>query len=270
LDGNSHQPGTIEGGSLTDDPLGDTKKVIKIINTQQKNITTDNSTATNTKQKSAKSKNSNSKCVSKSKNTKKDTKKDNAIWVLLVTIISFLSTAILTIFSSNLLKRADLAVAFLVVIVIILINVIADVIGTAVTAADATPFHAMAAKKVYGAKRAIKLIRSADKVANVCNDVIGDICGVISGAAGTYIIVRLAAYIDEITVVELILTGLIAAFTVGGKALGKIIAISNSNFIIYRVSVIMQFITGGFDKNNSKRDRKTNEYRQNGSKKRTK
>jgi len=121
-----------------------------------------------------------------------------------------------------------------------------DIIGTAVTAADETPFHAMASRKLYAAKQSIKLIRNADKVSNVCNDVVGDICGIISGAAGAYIVFRVIGNKDVITMTELAVTGSITALTVGGKALGKTIAIRNSNYIIYKVSVIIKFINDKF------------------------
>lgn len=169
-------------------------------------------------------------------------KKSNTIWTLTITVVSFFISTILTIASSNVLKEADIITAFLVIFLIILVNIIFDIIGTAVTAADETPFHAMASRKLYAAKQSIKLIRNADKVSNVCNDVVGDICGIISGAAGAYIVIRIVGDKEALTLTELVVTGLITAFTVGGKALGKTIAISNSNYIIYKVSVILKFI----------------------------
>jgi Hemolysins and related proteins containing CBS domains len=178
--------------------------------------------------------------------------KKNITWVLLITVISFFSSVVLSLVSSNVLKVVDIYTAFLVILLIIFVNIIADTVGTAVTAADETPFHAMASRKMYGAKQAIKMIRNADKVSNVCNDVIGDICGVISGAAGTYIIIRLIGNQSDITI-ELTITGLIACFTVGGKALGKILAIRNSNYIVYKVGEIIQFITSIFYKKKKKR-----------------
>lgn len=183
-------------------------------------------------------------------------KKKNITWVLLITVVSFFSSMILSLASSNILKAVDIYSAFLVILLIIFINIIADTVGTSVTAADETPFHAMASRKLYGAKQSIRLIRNADKVSNLCNDVIGDICGVISGAAGTFIIIRLIGNKSEITIVELVITGLIACFTVGGKALGKIIAISNSNYIVYKVGVIIQFVTGIFQKKRKKKVQK--------------
>jgi hypothetical protein len=193
------------------------------------------------------------------KSTKKGSQKSNIIWIGLITVISFFTSAILSIISSELLKNVDILVSFIVILVIIALNILADIIGTAVTAAEETPFHAMASRKVYGAKKAIQLIRNADKVSNVCNDVIGDICGVISGAAAAYIIFRISQGSGvTVTIVELAITGCVAAFTVGGKALGKILAISNSNFIIYKVSVIIQFITGRFVSNKAKGNAKNN------------
>ena len=67
-----------------------------------------------------------------------------------------------------------------------------DIIGIAATAAEEVPFHSMASKKQDGAKWAIILIRNADRVSSFCNDIIGDICGVLSGAVSTYIIIYLS------------------------------------------------------------------------------
>ena len=169
-------------------------------------------------------------------------KKNDIIWITAVTISSFFISAVLTVASSNILKESDILTAFLVILFIILVNITFDIIGTAVTAAEEAPFHAMASRKLYGAKQSIKLIRNADKVSNVCNDVVGDICGIISGAAGAYIIIRIIGDQETITITELVITGMITAMTVGGKALGKTIALRNSNYIIYKVSVIIKFV----------------------------
>lgn len=170
-------------------------------------------------------------------------KKKDVIWILTITVISFFISAILTIASSDVLKEADIITAFVVIFFIILVNIVFDIIGTSVTAAEEAPFHAMASRKMYAAKQSIRLVRNADKVSNVCNDVVGDICGIISGAAGAYIIFRIIGSREVITIYELVVTGLITALTVGGKALGKTIALRKSNYIIYKVSVIIKFIS---------------------------
>ena len=53
----------------------------------------------------------------------------------------------------------------------------------------------------------------------------------------------------EKLVYGLLMSGIIAATTVGGKAAGKTLAISNSNYIVYKVGVILQFISGNINGN---------------------
>jgi len=185
---------------------------------------------------------------------------NNKKWSLIITLVSFFLSASMSVIASNILGNVGILVSFFVVFAIIVINILFDIIGTAVTAADEAPFHAMASRKVYGAKQAIKLIRNADKVSNFCNDVIGDICGVISGTASTYIVLRIAADSESLrgVVINLIMTGMVASFTVGGKAFGKSLAIENSNYIIYKVAIIINFFKL---KINGKRDNKNKKSR---------
>lgn len=175
-----------------------------------------------------------------------DTRKENRHWIIVIIIATFIISATLSLVSS-IMENANLIIALLITIFIIIVGILFDIIGTAVTAADEAPFHAMASRKFYGAKEAIFLIRNADKVSNFCNDVVGDICGVISGAGSAYIILKVAgsSSASNITLESLLVTGLIASATVGGKAMGKTIAIANSNYIIYKVGIIYKFLTHG-------------------------
>lgn len=123
-------------------------------------------------------------------------------------------------------------------LLVIGVGILFDIIGTAVTAAHETPFHAMAADKVFGAKQAIWLVRRADRVANFCNDVVGDICGTASGSLNAVLIIEVSSRFarglntDLFSVISL---GLVAAITVGGKAWGKSTAINGADRIIFKV-----------------------------------
>lgn len=184
-------------------------------------------------------------------------KKENNRWVLFITTLTFFLSSSLSIVSSVLLEDVSLFFSILIVFIIVFIGIVFDIIGIAVTAADESPFHAMASRKFYGAKQAIKLIRNANKVSSVCNDVVGDICGVISGTSSAFIVVKITQSGSGVvsTVVGLCFTGFVASITIGGKAIGKTIAISNSNYIVYKVGVILKFLFGkfGFGNNDSKR-----------------
>ncbi len=172
-------------------------------------------------------------------------------WALIITIWTFVLAVIISLASQTLLRYLEsLIVSFFVLFIIMLIGIIFDVIGIAAAAADETPFHAKAAKKVLGAKDAIFLIRNADMVSNFSNDVIGDISGIVSGTVGALIVFHISNLYPEISIVTLsiLLTSMIAAFTVGGKALGKSLAISQSTMIILLVSRIFSRLKYTFKK----------------------
>lgn len=173
-------------------------------------------------------------------------KKENRKWVVSITIISFFISSCLSLISSNLLEDVHINISIIIVLIIVLIGIVFDIIGIAVTAADESPFHAMASRKLYGAKQSIKMIRNANKVSSFCNDVVGDICGIISGSASAIIIVSIsqAKSILELTIIGMSITGMVASLTIGGKAIGKTIAIENSNYIVYKVGVVMMFLIG--------------------------
>jgi anti-anti-sigma regulatory factor len=166
-------------------------------------------------------------------------------WVIFISTLSFISSAVLLFISQIVFEDASFIFAVFIVFFIILVGILFDMIGIAVTSAEETPFHAMASRKYPGAKRSIKLIRNAGKVSSFCNDVVGDICSVISGSASALIVFRVSeklAFIDT-AVLGILLSGLAASLTVGGKAIGKSIAIRNSNYIVYRVSIIIEMFT---------------------------
>ncbi|MEF9952592.1 MAG: hypothetical protein RR840_00090 [Clostridium sp.] len=166
----------------------------------------------------------------------------NAKWIISIFILAFIISSTISYVSDIFLHRVDILIAFLILISIIFIGIIFDIVGMAVAAADETPFHSMASRKVKGAKAAVFLIRNADKVSTFCNDVIGDICGIISGTTGAVIVVKIVSTstIGSGAVLTLFISGVIASLTVGGKAIGKIFAISKSNNIVYNVAWILE------------------------------
>jgi CBS domain containing-hemolysin-like protein len=154
----------------------------------------------------------------------------------------FIMAAAISFLSNQAMSRLHVLLAFAILVVLVLIGVFFDVIGTAVTAAEEKPFHAMAAKKLGGATQALWLVRHADRVANFCNDIVGDIAGTISGAAGATIAVQVARMIDlpEANLVTgLIVVGFVTGLTVGGKAGGKTIAVRYANDVVLRVGRLL-------------------------------
>ncbi|RYL92355.1 hypothetical protein EWI07_09990 [Sporolactobacillus sp. THM7-4] len=168
-------------------------------------------------------------------------------WAFSIAVITLVLAAIFSIISTAVLHGVGVISGILVVLVIIFIHLFFDIIGVASTAASEVPFHAMASKKVRGAKYAVWLTKNADRVSSFCNDVIGDICGIVSGTAAAVVMVELVALFSSKSgglieyAMSVIVTSLVAALTVYVKALGKTYAIRYSTDIIYKVGFLIYF-----------------------------
>lgn len=167
------------------------------------------------------------------------TRQSKQKWVLTVVCLSFGLSVVLSFVTSLFVESAGLLVALLSLIVLVMIGIITDVIGTAVTSADEQPFIAMASKRILGAKQALQLIRKAERVSSILNDVVGDIVGIISGSAGSVIAVYLVSLGMRSAIASMLITAFTSAFMIGGKAYGKGLAIDNSNRIVLTVGRIM-------------------------------
>lgn len=167
-------------------------------------------------------------------------------WILFIFLMTIVISAVFSLVSSTLLSGANILAAFVILLIIILIGILFDIIGVAVTAADPKPFHAMAAHRVSGAKEALKMIGSADKVSSFCNDVVGDICGVISGTASASIVLLMITGIGDIPGLsrglEIAMAAVVSGLTVGGKAIGKAMAISKSTEILHATALVVYYI----------------------------
>ena len=140
------------------------------------------------------------------------------------------------------LAGAGVAVALLILTLFIGLGIVFDILGVAVTAADVRPFHSMAAHKEPGAKEALSLLRNASHVSSVCNDVVGDICGIVSGTTAAVIVVRLQAAMNVKSVlISVAVTALISGLTIGGKALGKTFAMKQSTKVVYWAGRFLHF-----------------------------
>jgi len=187
----------------------------------------------------------NTKPAHQGKQSGKNGKKSNLRWAITILFLSFVLSFFFNGLSDYALRGVNLVVAFCVLGAFILLGIVFDILGVATTSATASPFHAMAARRVRGAKEAIWLLQNTDKVSSFCNDVIGDIAGIISGATAAVIITKLP--LQNIWF-SLVITSLVAGLTVGGKAFGKSFAINYSNSIVFGVGRILYFFKHLFSK----------------------
>ena len=168
------------------------------------------------------------------KKEKINKEKINWNWIITIVIISFLISLFLSFVSQMTVSRLPLIVGVIVTLLFIFLGILFDIIGVSVTSADEAIFHSMNSRKVKGANIAVKFKKNADKVSSFCCDVIGDICGIISGAAGTAITaILVTSFKFDLLLTGLIVAAVIASLTIGGKAIGKSFAINKSAIILY-------------------------------------
>ncbi len=165
-------------------------------------------------------------------------------WVVSIFFVTIFVSGAISLISDAVMASSGIFVAFVILLAIVLLGIIFDIIGVAVASADEKPFHSMAARKVPGAMEAIRLLRNAEKVSSICNDVVGDICGVVSGSASATIAVLLMAKMEFgwEQVISLVMSALVAGLTVGGKAIGKTFAMGSATAIVHGVGKFVYFL----------------------------
>lgn len=165
-------------------------------------------------------------------------------WIFTITNLAFFITIVFSLGAQVLLEGVNIFVGTIIILLFIFIGVVFDIIGVAVQSSDTVPFHAMASKKVKSAKTAKKMLNNSAKVSTFCNDVIGDICNIISGSAVTVVAASIALKLNmNETIPTLLVTSVVAALTIGGKALGKGFAVSKSEYIINQATKVMHFFS---------------------------
>ena len=167
----------------------------------------------------------------------------NFRWTIKIAIITFCISACLSLLSETASENLNLWAAVIILFLFIFLGIIFDILGVSVATANETQFNSMATKKVRGARAALWFVSKADSVANFCNDVIGDISGVLSGTMSIVIASGIASglHINKL-IISIAVTAVTAALTVGGKALGKNLAMKKSNDIVYLFAKIICFI----------------------------
>lgn len=203
--------------------------------------------STFTQKEDKKSENHDSKHCYKSQKDdkkKKSSKKKRNVWWIKATVISLVLSAFFSYLSEIVSNAEQIVVVIVLLAFLILSGILFDAIGVAVTSCDTTPIISMASRKVYGAKTALWLTKNSDTVSSVCNDIVGDIFSIISGACSAALVVKITMSLQQTwqIVLSIAVSAIVSAMTIGGKAFMKKIAISNSkDFVMFVARVLAIF-----------------------------
>ena len=174
------------------------------------------------------------------KDKQKKTNNNNS-WVIFIAIATFILSLLFSFISNTAIANLNIILGVIILIIVILIGVVPHLIGVAVTVGNEEDFHAQASKKIKGAKTSIKMIRNSAKVSNFCADVIGDICGVLSGAISAMIAFKLTENYGMSSSLQFVFSAIVSSVTVGGKAVTKEIAKKHSTQIIGFITKFVNF-----------------------------
>lgn len=158
------------------------------------------------------------------------------IWGFCVLFISFGLTVVFSFLTELVISdNSPAALCVAVLILLLILNIFCDILANAIISCKPESFHAMASNKIRGAKRAVSFCRNASRLGSIFADVIGDICGIVSGAAGAVLASIIAFSGEEITKVisSVLVSAIIGALTVGGKAFFKHFAIKFNKQIVF-------------------------------------
>ncbi len=166
--------------------------------------------------------------------------KSNVNWIYKVFLLSFILSIAFSGISTVISNSFNEIILTIIILIVITIGIIFDMIGVAVLTSKEANLHAKATKKLKGAKEAISLLKNSTKVSSVCNDVIGDICGIVSGSLGAVLTISIAEYFNfNLTITTILVTAVISALTVGFKAVFKTVATKNSDSIVFMVGKVI-------------------------------
>lgn len=165
-------------------------------------------------------------------------------WPLIVLVSTFCLSFAFSFGSTFLLSDAGMIVSIILLVFFLALAVVTDMIGVATTSAEIEPFNAMCSRKVKGAKQGLMLIRNAEKVSSIFCDIIGDMCGILSGTVGASITLQIlgktAVTMQEVLIATLV-SACIAALTVFLKAIFKKVAVKYPNKIVFTIGKILAF-----------------------------
>lgn len=183
-------------------------------------------------------------------------------WVTVIVLWTFFLAVVLGLVAQVLFSRIpSLAVSYIILLSVVCLGIVFDLVGTAAAAASKAPLNAKAARRIPGARKGVYLVQHAEQVATFCNDVVGDISGIVSGTLSALIVVRLAArwpLNQSELYISILMAALVAAVTVGGKAWGKTLALSKSTEILLSVGKILhrlEKVAGIFARRTKERER---------------
>ncbi len=166
------------------------------------------------------------------------------LWPIKILILAIFLSFSFSLLSELTLSNASIFISIVVILIFVCISIFFDMLGLACASANIEDFNAMASRKVKGSKQAIAFVKNADKVSSICADVIGDVCGILAGAAGTSILAKISLTGEfKLVLIASVISAVIAGLTIFGKASLKKFSLKYANSITLKFAKFINLFT---------------------------
>ena len=158
-------------------------------------------------------------------------------WAIKIFFLTIVMSCLFSLFSQTILSSMGIIMAIITIFFFIILSVVFDMVGTAITCTT-EDFFLRRLNKESGATVALSMKKNSEKVCSFCNDVVGDICGILSGACGACVILGITSHIKNdgiVVLVSSLVSAVIAGLTIFSKAIMKSYAINNANEFILKI-----------------------------------
>lgn len=165
-------------------------------------------------------------------------KKTGLDWAIKILILSVALSIVFGVLSQSIFPILPAFLSVFVIFFFILLSSLFDMIGVAFTAFDIQKLEKHKTKPIY--KTANKLCQNSDKISSFCADVVGDICGILSGAGGVSLVLNLNLQNQNISFfITCFTSSVIAGLTIFLKAIMKPYAINNAETIVLKTAKVL-------------------------------
>ncbi|MBE7075784.1 MAG: hypothetical protein E7375_01785 [Clostridiales bacterium] len=128
-------------------------------------------------------------------------------------------------------------------------------IGVAVTTIETSKLQKFVDQKGYNTAKI--LCNNREKVSSFCADVVGDICGILSGAGGVSLTVNMQISNPNVYfITTCLISSLIAGLTIFGKAVMKTFAVEKCEVVVMKIGSLLETSPFAIFKRKQKKSKK--------------
>ena len=166
--------------------------------------------------------------------------KNSVRWAFKALVLSVSLSIVFGMFSQSLFPTMPAFLSVLIIFFFIIVSVLFDMIGVAFTTMSKSDLNGFSEPDSHLFETLSRLFENKDKISSFCGDIVGDICGILSGAGGVSLVYNMNFLDMNVNFIATCITSsVIAGLTIFGKAIMKGYAVQNCKKVAYLTAKII-------------------------------